>query len=313
MEGSVRDPRAMSAILNALQYMPMSTPEIESYYDTLAGQYGPTCGEVAVPNGESGARFAQALGGFFSRSTWEVTAPIPLFSLRSLGDFTSYLDSGKNCPQGSPAQRIPAVVGKFDEVKKDVAMTWTIAGSDWQSVMSELGLKGYPGSQTLFNNLIGTIAKLQKALRAGEYDDGHVAALEELLSILKDPARGRLGYLILAALGGIGKVSDDFKELYDVLITLIDDEDTPEEGSGGQSGSPAGGGGSGSASGPRRITGFSAANEVGGHRFSNRPVHFWYAPQMGVWNFMPEEMFYVNPLTYGIGGMSYSAFGTRFI
>lgn len=303
MTETVRDPRAMTAILNALQYMPISTPEINGYYDTLAGQYRTTCGEVAVPNGESGARFAQALGGFFSRGGWEtVSAPIPLFSLRSMGDFTSYLDGGRNCPAGSPAQRIPGLVGKFDEIKKDIATTWVIAGSDWKSIMSEVGLKGYSGSQALFNILIGTIAKLQNALRSGSFDDAHVEALEELLAILKDPARGRMGYLILATLGGIGKVSDDFRELHDVLITLISDETTPEDGSGGQSGSPANGGGSGSASGPRTITGCSAANEVSGYPYSNRPFNFWNAPQMGMWNFMPEEMFPMFPFVYGMYG-----------
>jgi hypothetical protein len=302
----------MTAILNAFQYMPMPTPEIERYYDTLAGQYRTTCGEAAVPNGESGARFAQALGGFFSRSGWEVTAPIPLFSLRSLGDFTSYLDRGKNCPQGSPAQRIPSVVAKYDDVKKDVAMTSVIAGSDWQSVMSELGLRGYSGSQTLFNNLIGTIAKLQKALRAGDYDDTHVEALEKLLTILKDPARGRLGYLILSALGGIGSVPEGVSDLYDILITLINDEEQTPGGSGGQSGSPVGGGGSASASGGTKMTGFSAANEVGDYPYSNRPANFWYAPQMGVWNFMPEEMFSAFPLNW-MYGTSFSFLGNRFV
>lgn len=290
MSGIKMDPRAVTVLVTALKDLPWITPrETESYYGTLASQYGAVCGEPVVPNGASGARFAESIGGYFSRPGWEVSgAPIPLFSTRQLDNYTQYLDGGRNCPMGSPAQRTPALVAELDKVKKGVIMTSMLAGSDWKSLMSELGLNGYSGSKTLENRLVGTAAKIQKALRATDHDEADIEALERLLSIMNDPARGRLGYLLLAAIGGIGTVPAGYEDIYEIVKSLIAEDEAPDEGTeGGGTASPAGGGGNGnvpSASGTGRVIGTISVDRVDSSVMLNR-------------GFGPNAQQPMNPLT----------------
>lgn len=211
MAERIRNPKDILIILEALGPVaqrdsrvdvspaPLAKKDLEKYLDHLLDQYEHACGEKPLPETDAGTRFTQIMSRFFSTDHgWTIGSGGFGISGKS-ESFFEFLRKG-NCPECTPARRIPDLIKAFNEIKAQIVRTAVLNDNRWKSALTAFGLGASDDSRGLQNHLIFRLAKIQDMLKE-KVDEGKLSTLEGLLQVLTDPDLHVMGYKILYLLG----------------------------------------------------------------------------------------------------------------